>query len=203
MGDWNFRHGHRNAHHERRLDGHQASSRAEIGMSLLGWLSESVESVLARIDGWLKRVDSICRGCESLAATTGVRGLPRCRDRCQCGRGHSAEDIFGDIGFAALLGAVVKSIWWLGAVPPRRRWRELRERRYLKRRGEVPDTLRGSRGLSLAVGIAVPIVAGMMIHRSAFRGSSRRVPWVTDWVTTDARRSPEHAPTARGGPELQ
>jgi hypothetical protein len=45
--------------------------------------------------------------------------------------------------------------------------------------------------------------AGMTTCRTTCCGSSRRVSWVTDWVTTDAQRPPERAPTARGGPELR
>jgi hypothetical protein len=46
-------------------------------------------------------------------------------------------------------------------------------------------------------------VAGMTTCRSTSCESSRRVPWVTDWVTTDAQRPPERAPTAGGGPEFR
>jgi hypothetical protein len=110
-------------------------------MSLLGWLSESVESVLARIEGWLNRVDQHAEGVSPWRRRLAFAVFLGFVIGVSAARGHSAEDIFGDIGFAALLGAVVKSIWWLGAVPPRRRWREYRDRRYLKRRHEAPDAL--------------------------------------------------------------
>ena len=110
-------------------------------MSMLGLLSESVESVLARIEGWLDRageyVESVGpwrRRIVSAVFVVAAIGVG-------AAKGQSAADIVADLLFLALLGAVVKSIWWLGAVPPRRRWREYRDTRYLKRRHETPDPL--------------------------------------------------------------
>jgi hypothetical protein len=73
---------------------------------------------------------------------------------------------------------------------------------------------RAAEGFAWAVTAAAPGVVGRGVgassdialqvsRNSAGTLSSRRASWVTDWVTTDAQRLPERAPTARGGPELR
>jgi hypothetical protein len=109
-------------------------------MSMLGRLSESVESGLARIEGRLKRADEYIEGVNPWRRRLAVAVVLVVVVGVSAARGQSAEHIVSNVLFAALLGAVAQSIWWLGSVPPGRRWREYRDRRYLKRRREAPDT---------------------------------------------------------------
>ncbi len=111
-------------------------------MGILARFSESVESGLARIEGWLKRADGYVEGVSSWRRRMAFAVFLVVAIGLSAARGHSTEDIVSNVLFAALLGAVAQSIWWLGSVSPGRRWREYRDTRYLKRRRDAPDTRR-------------------------------------------------------------
>jgi len=103
-------------------------------MSMLGRLSESVESGLARLEAGLKRVDGYVEGVSVWRRRLAFAAFLAVVIGLSAARGHSAEDIVSNVLFAALLAVVAQSIWWLGSVPPGRRWQEYRDRRYMKRR---------------------------------------------------------------------
>jgi hypothetical protein len=107
-------------------------------MRVFGRVSQSVESGLAHLEGWLKTADGYLGGLSAWRRRSAYAVIVVVAIGVSAARGHSAEHIVTDLLFAALLAAGARSIGWLGSM--HRRWREHRHGRYLKHGREAAET---------------------------------------------------------------